>query len=73
LGLDQQLTYDASKRGSPPATIRPRSRRRSTLAEIGAQVLVANDCGRLMHIAGGAHRCTLPPETTHLAQVLGSR
>ncbi len=43
------------------------------IAESGAQVLVANDCGCLMHIAGGAHRRGLPLETLHLAQVLASQ
>ena len=43
------------------------------VAETGAQVLVANDCGCLMHIAGGAHRRGMAVETLHLAQVLASR
>ncbi len=43
------------------------------VAESGAQVLVANDCGCLMQIAGGAHRRSLALETLHLAQVLASR
>jgi L-lactate dehydrogenase complex protein LldE len=42
-------------------------------AESGAQVLVANDCGCLMQIAGGAHRRAMALETMHLAQVLASR
>jgi L-lactate dehydrogenase complex protein LldE len=42
-------------------------------AESGAQVLVANDCGCLMQIAGGAHRRAMALETIHLAQVLASR
>ena len=43
------------------------------IAESGAQVLVANDCGCLMHVAGGAHRRGMALETMHLAQVLASR
>ena len=43
------------------------------VAESGAEVLVANDCGCLMQIAGGAHRRGLALETLHLAQVLASR
>jgi L-lactate dehydrogenase complex protein LldE len=42
-------------------------------AESGAQVLVANDCGCLMQIAGGAHRRAMALETMHLAEVLASR
>lgn len=45
----------------------------SRIAESGAQVLVANDCGCLMHIAGGAHRKGLALKTRHLAEVLASR
>ncbi len=43
------------------------------IAESGAQVLVANDCGCLMHIAGGAHRKAMRLEALHLAQVLASK
>jgi len=43
------------------------------IAESGAAVVVANDCGCLMHIAGGAHRRGIALETLHLAQVLASR
>jgi len=43
------------------------------VAESGAELLVANDCGCLMHIAGGAHRRGMTLETLHLAQVLASR
>ena len=42
------------------------------VAESGAAVLVANDCGCLMHIAGGVHRRSMPLEALHLAQVLAS-
>jgi L-lactate dehydrogenase complex protein LldE len=43
------------------------------IAESGAEVLVANDCGCLMHLAGGAHRRGMPLKTLHLAQVLAAR
>ena len=43
------------------------------VAESGAEVLTANDCGCLMHIAGGAHRRGMTLETLHLAQVLASQ
>ena len=43
------------------------------IKESGAEVLVANDCGCLMHIGGGMHRMKLPIETRHIAEVLASR
>lgn len=42
-------------------------------AEAGAEYLVANDSGCLMHLAGLIHRQGLPLRTMHLAQVLASR
>ncbi len=45
----------------------------TTITESGAEVLVANDCGCLMQIAGGLHRNGSPVETRHLAQILASR
>jgi L-lactate dehydrogenase complex protein LldE len=39
-------------------------------ADAGAEVLVANDSGCLMHLAGLIHREQLPLRTMHLAQVL---
>jgi L-lactate dehydrogenase complex protein LldE len=41
--------------------------------ESGAEYLVANDSGCLMHIAGLIHRKNLPLKTMHLAQLLDSR
>ncbi len=38
----------------------------------GAQFVVSNDCGCLMHIGGGLHRAGLPIGVRHLAQVLAS-
>ncbi len=39
----------------------------------GAEYLVANDAGCLMHLAGLIHRQGLPLKTMHLAQVLASQ
>lgn len=39
----------------------------------GAEYLVANDSGCLMHLAGLIHRKGLPLKTMHLAEVLASR
>lgn len=39
----------------------------------GAEYLVANDSGCLMHLAGLIHRKGLPLKTLHLAEVLASR
>jgi L-lactate dehydrogenase complex protein LldE len=43
------------------------------IAESGAEVVVANDCGCLMQIGGGLHRAGASVETRHLAQILASR
>jgi L-lactate dehydrogenase complex protein LldE len=43
------------------------------IRESGAQVVVANDCGCLMHIGGGLSRAGLRVETRHLGEVLASR
>ena len=42
-------------------------------AEAGAEYLVANDSGCLMHLAGLIHRRRAPLKTIHLAQVLAAR
>ena len=42
-------------------------------AEAGAEYLVANDSGCLMHLAGLIHRKGLPLKTLHLAQVLAEQ
>jgi L-lactate dehydrogenase complex protein LldE len=39
----------------------------------GAEYLVANDSGCLMHLAGVIHRQGAPLKTVHLAQILASR
>jgi L-lactate dehydrogenase complex protein LldE len=39
-------------------------------AQAGADVLVANDSGCLMHLAGVIHRRDLPVKTMHLAELL---
>jgi L-lactate dehydrogenase complex protein LldE len=39
----------------------------------GAEYLVANDSGCLMHLAGLIHRQGLPLKTLHLAEVLASQ
>ncbi|HVA01429.1 MAG TPA: (Fe-S)-binding protein [Terriglobia bacterium] len=39
-------------------------------AEVGAEYLVANDAGCLMHVAGYIHRNGLPLKTLHLAELL---
>lgn len=39
-------------------------------AEVGAEYLVANDAGCLMHLAGYIHRHNLPLKTLHLAELL---
>jgi L-lactate dehydrogenase complex protein LldE len=41
-----------------------------TAADAGAEVLVANDSGCLMHLAGVIHREGLPLRTMHLAELL---
>jgi L-lactate dehydrogenase complex protein LldE len=41
--------------------------------ENGAEYLVANDSGCLMHLAGLIHRQGVPLKTIHLAEVLASR
>jgi L-lactate dehydrogenase complex protein LldE len=41
--------------------------------EAGAEYLVANDSGCLMHLAGLIHRQGVPLKTMHLAEVLASR
>jgi L-lactate dehydrogenase complex protein LldE len=38
--------------------------------DAGAEVLVANDSGCLMHLAGVIHRQGLPLRTMHLAELL---
>lgn len=42
-------------------------------AEAGAEYLVANDSGCLMHLAGIIHRQSLPLRTLHLAELLAQR
>lgn len=42
-------------------------------AAAGAEYLVANDSGCLMHLAGFLHRRELPLRTLHLAEVLASQ
>ncbi len=42
-------------------------------ADAGAEYLVANDSGCLMHLAGLIHRQGLPLKTLHLAQVLAEQ
>jgi L-lactate dehydrogenase complex protein LldE len=39
----------------------------------GAEYLVANDSGCLMHLAGLIHRQGVPLKTVHLAEILASR
>ena len=39
----------------------------------GADYLVANDSGCLMHLAGLIHRRTLPMKTMHLAELLAKQ
>jgi L-lactate dehydrogenase complex protein LldE len=43
------------------------------IAESGAEVLAANDCGCLMQMAGGAHRKGMAIDIKHLAEILASR
>ncbi len=45
----------------------------ASIRESGAEVVVANDCGCLMHIGGGLSRVGLRVETRHLAELLASR
>jgi L-lactate dehydrogenase complex protein LldE len=45
----------------------------TSIRESGAEVVVANDCGCLMHIGGGLSRAGLRIDTRHLADVLASR
>lgn len=42
-------------------------------ADAGAEVLIANDSGCLMHLAGLIHRQGLPLKTMHLAELLAQR
>jgi L-lactate dehydrogenase complex protein LldE len=42
-------------------------------ADSGAEVIVANDSGCLMHLAGAIHRRGLPLETMHLAELLAKQ
>ncbi len=42
-------------------------------AEVGAEYLVANDSGCLMHLAGLVHRRGLPLKTMHLAELLAQK
>ncbi len=42
-------------------------------AQVGAEYLVANDSGCLMHLAGVIHRQGLPLKTMHLAELLAKR
>jgi len=42
-------------------------------AEAGAEVIVANDSGCLMHLAGVIHRRGLPLQTMHLAELLAKQ
>jgi|SRR5437879_2009554 len=44
-----------------------------TAGDAGAEVLVANDSGCLMHLAGLIHRQGLPLRTMHLAELLAQR
>jgi L-lactate dehydrogenase complex protein LldE len=45
----------------------------SAAAASGAEVIVANDSGCLMHLAGAIHRRGLPLETMHLAELLAKQ
>jgi L-lactate dehydrogenase complex protein LldE len=45
----------------------------AAIRESGADTVVANDAGCLMHIGGGLSRAGLEIETRHLAEVLASR
>lgn len=45
----------------------------AAIRESGADTVVANDAGCLMHIGGGISRAGLKIETRHLAEVLASR
>jgi L-lactate dehydrogenase complex protein LldE len=42
-------------------------------ADSGAEVLIANDSGCLMHLAGAIHRRGLPLQTMHLAELLAKQ
>lgn len=42
-------------------------------AETGAEIIVANDSGCLMHLAGAIHRRGLPLRTMHLAELLAKQ
>jgi L-lactate dehydrogenase complex protein LldE len=42
-------------------------------SDAGAEILVANDSGCLMHLAGVIHRQGLPLETMHLAELLSKK
>ncbi len=42
-------------------------------ADAGAEVLIANDSGCLMHLAGLIHRQGLPLKTMHLAELLAQK
>lgn len=42
-------------------------------ADSGAEVIVANDSGCLMHLAGAIHRRGLPLQTMHLAELLAKQ
>jgi L-lactate dehydrogenase complex protein LldE len=43
------------------------------VAETGAEIIVANDSGCLMHLAGAIHRRGLPLQTMHLAELLAKQ
>jgi L-lactate dehydrogenase complex protein LldE len=42
-------------------------------ADSGAEVIIANDSGCLMHLAGAIHRRGLPLQTMHLAELLAKQ
>jgi L-lactate dehydrogenase complex protein LldE len=43
------------------------------VADSGAEIIVANDSGCLMHLAGAIHRRGLPLQTMHLAELLAKQ
>lgn len=48
-------------------------RKLNCVRKAGAETLVANDAGCLMHIAGGLKRQKIPVQARHIAEILASR
>jgi L-lactate dehydrogenase complex protein LldE len=57
----------------PEVSVAMASDKLRAASDTGAEIIVANDSGCLMHLAGAIHRRGLPLQTMHLAEVLAKQ